>query len=85
MSYFERRQQVQAYRNAELIRLQKLPGRKAYKQARKTYNQTEAYIHLTLKERRAFISDLAKCVSGWGFPRSTNNRHNDYGNCNLRD
>jgi hypothetical protein len=69
MSYHERRENVQAYRNAELIRLQKLHGRKAYKQAKKNYSQTQSYIHLTLKERRAFICDLAKCVSGWGFAR----------------
>lgn len=69
LSQHERRQHVEAYRKAELIRLQKLPNKKAYKQARKNFSQTEAYIHLTLKERRAFISDLARCVSGWGFAR----------------
>lgn len=69
MSMPERRQHVEAYRKAELLRLQRLPNIPAYKQAKKTYAKTGPYIHLTFTERQNFITDLAKCVAGWGFAR----------------
>src|SRR5262249_23236073 len=59
----------QALRNAELLRLQKLPKSNTYKQTRKNFLHTAAYIHLTLQERRAFIQEIARCVSKWGFAR----------------
>ena len=68
-SHFDRRQKVEAYRNTELLRLQKHPNHKAYQQAKKTYRHTAAYVHLTFEERRAFIKEVAKCVSNWGFAR----------------
>lgn len=68
-SHFDRRQKVETYRNAELLRLQKLPNNKAYNQAKKTFRHTTAYTHLTIDERRAFIKEIAKCISNWGFAR----------------
>ena len=65
-----RRFEVARYRRAELLRLQKTPGTaKAYRQTRKNYKKTEAYVHLTYAERQQCISDVARCVSEWGFAR----------------
>jgi len=69
MAYAERRQNVEQYRRAELLRLQRLPSNRPYKQARKNYAHTEAYVHLTFDERKALLREVAECVSGWGFAR----------------
>lgn len=68
-SHFDRRQKVEACRNTELLRLQRLPNHAAYNQSKKTFRHTAAYIHLTIDERRAFIKEIAKCISRWGFAR----------------
>jgi len=64
-----RRIQVETLRKAELLRLQNVGKPKQYKQTRKDFAETDKYIHLTLDERRRFVSDLAACLSGWGFAR----------------
>lgn len=64
-----RRYEVGKIRNSELLRLQRSGKSKLYKQTKKNYRNTEAYIHLTHDERRACISDVAKCLSQWGFAR----------------
>jgi hypothetical protein len=66
----ERRSEVERLRRAELLRLQRSPslGRQ-YRQTRKNYRHTEAYIHLRESERRQFIEDIADSVSNWGFSR----------------
>jgi len=69
MTYAERRQSVEKYRNLKLLRLQRPSTHKAYKQARKTFAKTAAYIHLTLDERKAFIEEVARCIAKWGFVR----------------
>lgn len=70
MDFSARRFQVNQYRNSELIRLQNTTGsRKRYRQTRKNYKKTEAYVHLTRHERRECISKIARCVSKWGFAR----------------
>ena len=56
LPYPQRAAQVEALQRAELIRLQGNPSfQKKLKQAKKNYNQTKHYIHLTLAERRAFV------------------------------
>ena len=70
LNFESRRLEVDRYRRAELLRLQKTHGTaKAYRQTRKNYKKTEAYVHLTYAERQQCISDVAHCVSGWGFAR----------------
>ena len=70
LNFESRRSEVDRYRRAELLRLQKKPGRaKTYRQMKKNYKKTEAYVHLTYAERQQCISDIARCVSGWGFAR----------------
>ncbi len=56
-------------RKRELLRLQKSGNSKLYRQTRKNYRKTEDYIHLSHKDRKDFIADVAKCVSHWGFAR----------------
>lgn len=66
LSYVERRSAVTKLRNAEMLRLQKIPnGSKQYKQIRKNYEHTEPYIHLSFEERNRLVEDLADCVSSW--------------------
>ena len=65
----QRRATVISARTAHLLQLQRQNRRKAYRQAKKNYAQTDSYIHLTLSERQCFINDVADCVSGWGFAR----------------
>ncbi len=69
LRYNQRRSKVSEYRRAELLRLQKSKNRKHYRQTKKNYAKTDEYIHLTLEERQAFISEIAGCVSDWGFAR----------------
>jgi hypothetical protein len=69
MDFLERRQNVQKLRALELLRLQKSGKHKAYKQARKNYKHTDAYIHLTLNQRRSLLEEVAICIAGWGFVR----------------
>jgi len=69
MDYEQRRSQVETYRKAELLRLQKSRRPRLYKQTRKNYRETESFIHLTYAERRSFTLEIGKCVSEWGFAR----------------
>ena len=70
LDFASRRFEVDQYRRAELLRLQKTHRTaKAYRQTRKNYKKTEAYVHLTYAERQQCISNVASCVSGWGFAR----------------
>ncbi|MBA4408044.1 MAG: DUF3800 domain-containing protein [Bacteroidota bacterium] len=69
LTYAQRRYEVGKIRKMELLKLQKSPNNNLYKQTRKNYRQTEAYIHLTLAERIAFIQELADLIGGWSFAR----------------
>ena len=69
MATESRRSEVRSMRTAELLRLQKANSRKGYKQTRKNYQKTEAYVHLTLDERRQAVTDIAELISGWGLVR----------------
>lgn len=68
MTWERRRSEVRKRRNAELLRLQKV-GSKRYKQARKNYQKTEAYVHLTLDERGQAVTEIAELISSWGVVR----------------
>jgi hypothetical protein len=59
-----RRAAAQQERNKELLRLQK-QNSSSYKQVKKTFAQTAAYIHLTLTERRALVFELGDLIASW--------------------
>lgn len=69
LDYQRRRSQVESLRKAELLRLQRAGNPRLYKQTRKNYRQTEGYIHLSYNERRNLMTEVAQCVSEWGFAR----------------
>lgn len=69
LNYNERRYQVNALRTAELLRLQRVKNPKLYHQTRKNNQKTTSYIHLTYKQRQAFIQEIAQKLAGWGFAR----------------
>jgi hypothetical protein len=60
--------EVNRYRNAEILRLQKRGGQ-PYKQAKKNYKETEAYIHLTYNGRKALVNELVKTIASWNYAR----------------
>ncbi|MBI3503416.1 MAG: DUF3800 domain-containing protein [Proteobacteria bacterium] len=65
-----RRSAVLRERAADLLRLQQARGGKnAYNQARKNYQKTEAYIHLTHDERTSLVQEVADCIGAWNFAR----------------
>lgn len=68
LNHSQRIQQVNSFRNAELLRLQRT-NIALYRQTRKTYKKTEIYIHLAQKERQDFIKELARVVASWNFVR----------------
>jgi hypothetical protein len=69
LDYAQRRYEVGRQRKTDLLRLQKAGNPKCYRRTRKNYRKTADYIHLNYDERRAFITEIAQCVSGWGFAR----------------
>lgn len=69
LSHARRRTEVRRYRTREILRLQNSNNSRAYRQTRKNYAKTEAYIHLTYEERQNFIAQIADCVAGWRFAR----------------
>lgn len=69
LDYQRRRSLVESLRKAELLRLQRAGNPRLYKQTRKNYRQTEGYIHLSYNERRNLMTQVAQCVSEWGFAR----------------
>ena len=69
LNYTQRRSEVERFRRAELLRLQRSGNPGHYRQTKKNYKKTNAYIHLTRNERKNFIIEIARCVSNWGFAR----------------
>jgi hypothetical protein len=61
-----RRQQVTQERSTQLIKEDALKGSNAARELRKNYRKTDAYIHLTLDERRNCLRELADLIGGWG-------------------
>lgn len=68
LGYDARRLEVTRLRNKRLLEAQKIGGKK-YRQLKKNFAQTNAYIHLTRDERREFVRAVACCVRDWGFAR----------------
>ena len=68
MAHERRRSEARRLRTIELLRLQKSSAGR-YKQTRKNYRKTEAYVHLTLDERRQAVKELAALISNWGVAR----------------
>lgn len=64
-----RRSAVERARNTHLLKLQQTNRHKAYQQARKNYNHTKDYIHLTYDERVKVLHEVADCVASWGYAR----------------
>ncbi|HNV22423.1 MAG TPA: DUF3800 domain-containing protein [Candidatus Hydrogenedentes bacterium] len=64
-----RRQEVCKLRKAEILRLRNSANKNQRKQTEKNFRNTDSYIHLTRAERREFITELARAVSGWGSAR----------------
>src|SRR5205085_10349123 len=62
MDYRQRLYEVQRIRKARIFRLQRAGDSKKFKQTKKTYKETEGYIHLTLRERESFITEIAQCI-----------------------
>ncbi len=70
MDYARRRYEVNALRAAELYRLQRVgTTRKLYHQTRKNFNKTDAYVHLTYDQRKAFVKEVAQRLGRWAFVR----------------
>jgi hypothetical protein len=69
LSWPDRRAAVERERNKYLFRLQKSGPRNTYRQTKKTYAHTDAYIHLLSSERLQAVREVANCVSGWGYAR----------------
>ncbi len=65
----ERRSRVDQYRQQELLRLQRSGNSKQYRQTKKNYRHTDAYIHLTHRERLDFLRAIADCVASWNDAR----------------
>jgi hypothetical protein len=65
----ERRSAATKLRTAELLRLQKSNNKQQYRQTKKNYQHTDAYIHLSFDERKDLIRELATCVSNWSFAK----------------
>jgi|GEM_PF-168567 len=64
-----RRFVVEKARDAHLLKLQRSRNLKSYRQTKKNYQNSNAYIHLTFAERKALVREVADCVSGWSFAR----------------
>ncbi len=60
---------INQYRKAELYRLQRSKNHNSYHQQKKNYKQTEAYCHLTHKERHNFLMEMAEIIASWDFAR----------------
>lgn len=69
LTWLERRSAAERVRAAHLLKLQHAQNRAAYKQAKKNFAHTNAYIHLTRDERTRLVHEVADCVSNWGFAR----------------
>lgn len=65
LNYADRKYEVEKYRNAELLRLQRSKNQKLYHKTKKNYRQTKDYIHLSLDERREFVKKVASTIGNW--------------------
>lgn len=64
-----RRSAVERERVTHLLKLQRAQQNKTYRQQKKNYAHTRAYVHLTLAERKRLIDEIAQRVASWAFAR----------------
>lgn len=69
LGHVARRTAVERERHQYLLALQKQNNPKLYRQVKKNYKHTSAFIHLTRSERRSAVSDVADCLASWGWAR----------------
>ena len=69
MDWTARRGAVMRERKKTIYSLQHSGNKNLYKQSKKNYAKTEAYIHLTYAERVSFIKEIADKVGSWNFAR----------------
>jgi hypothetical protein len=69
MNWMARRAAVNSARAAKLLELQRRQQSKTYRQQKKDYSHTAAYVHLTHVERVSLVREVADIVSRWGFSR----------------
>lgn len=69
LNHQQRRSEVKKQRKIELLRLHRTNNPKHHRQTKKNFVKTDDYIHLTYDERKRFISEIANCISDWGFAR----------------
>lgn len=69
LNWPSRRFVIEKARDAHLLKLQRSRNTKSYRQAKKNYQNSNAYIHLTFAERKAIVREVADCVAGWNFAR----------------
>lgn len=62
-----RRSAVERLRAADLLRLRRLKNPKPHNQAKKNYQKTTDYIHLSRSDREALVTEIAICISKWDF------------------
>lgn len=69
LSRKDRRSAVESQRTKELLRLQKPGLNKLYRQVKKNYKHTKAYVHLTFDERKKLVSEIATVIGKWNYAR----------------
>ncbi len=69
MDWTARRAAVMRERKKTIYSLQHSGNKNLYKQSKKNYVKTEAYIHLTYAERVSFIKEIADKVGSWNYAR----------------
>jgi hypothetical protein len=65
----ERRSRVSQFRQEELLRLQRSGNARQYRQTKKNYRHTDAYVHLAHGERLEFLRAVADTIAGWSHAR----------------
>ena len=69
LTHDERRQAVIRVREQKIQKYKDDKSLQALKSLKKNYKNTDAYVHLTYKERERFIFDLVAKVKSWSFAR----------------
>ncbi len=69
MDHGQRRAEVKKVREEALVRKVALHGPTAAKELRKNFAKTEAYVHLTLDERREVLGQVATAIGAWADAR----------------
>jgi hypothetical protein len=69
MPWDRRRTEVIRARTSEIYRVRRLGEAKKNSLLKKNYAKTDAYIHLTLEERRRLVGEVAQAVGRWNWAR----------------